>query len=66
MPDNMEEKFNYKEALAQLEAIAGKIESPDTSIDDIAGLVEKSSKLVTACREYLRTVREGIDALGNS
>ncbi len=57
----MEEKFDYTKAMAELEEIARKVEDPKTSLDDIGGLVARSKELVTACRNYLRTVRESIE-----
>ena len=57
----MEEKFDYTAAMAELEAIARKVEDPATSLDDIGGLVNRSKVLVAACRAYLRTVRESIE-----
>jgi len=56
----MEEKFDYEKAMAELEEIARKVENPDTSLDDIGGLVKRSGELVKACREYLRKVRDDI------
>lgn len=54
-------EFDYTKAMAELEQIAAKVESPDTSLDDIGALVRKSKDLVTQCREYLRTVRESVN-----
>lgn len=54
-------EFDYTKAMAELEQIAAKVESPDTSLDDIGALVRKSKDLVKQCREYLRTVRESVN-----
>ena len=54
-------EFDYTKAMAELEQIAAKVESLDTSLDDIGALVRKSKDLVTQCREYLRTVRESVN-----
>ena len=59
----MEEKFDYAKALAELEAIAVKVENPETKLDDIDALVSRSNALLKACREYLRTVKEKIEKL---
>jgi len=59
----MEEKFDYSKAIAELEAIAVKVENPDTGLDDIDALVNRSKLLIGQCREYLRTVREKVDSL---
>lgn len=56
-----EEQFDYTKAMAELEAIAVKIEDPKTSLDDIGGLVSRSNVLISQCRDYLRTVRESIE-----
>ncbi len=54
------EKFDYTKAVAELDEIAAKIENPETSLDDIGKLVNRSKELITACRNYLRTVRDSI------
>lgn len=59
----MKEKFDYAAAMAELEAIAKKVEDPATSLDDIDALVGRSKELIKACRDYLRTVKEKIDSL---
>lgn len=56
-----EEKFDYAKAMAELEAIAAKVEDPKTSLDDIGALVSRSKKLIEQCRNYLRSVRESIE-----
>lgn len=59
----MEEKFDYAAAMAELEAIAKKVEDPQTRLDDIDALVDRSKTLLAACRSYLRSVKEKIDEL---
>lgn len=61
----MEEKFNYAEAMAELEAIAAKVEDPKTALEDIGALVARSKTLLAACRDYLRTVRESVEEAGS-
>ena len=56
-----EEKFDYTEAMAELEEIARKVEDPKTDIDSIGALVNRSRELIEQCRNYLRTVRESIE-----
>ena len=58
----MEEKFDYSKAMAELEDIRKKVEDPRTSLDDIGALVARSKLLIGQCREYLRSVRDSIDA----
>ena len=57
----MEEKFDYSRAMAELEAIAAKVEDPKTSLDDIGALVKRSRELISSCRDYLRSVRETVE-----
>lgn len=57
------EKFDYKEAVRELESIAAKVEDPSTGLDDIDKYVKRSKELIPACRAYLRTVRDKVDKL---
>jgi len=57
-----EERFDYTKAIAELDQIAAKVEDPKTSLDDIGALVKRSKELIKACREYLRSVRDSIEA----
>lgn len=57
----MEEKFEYAKAIEELEAIAAKVEDPQTGIDEIGKLIRRSEELVEACRAYLRGARETLD-----
>ncbi len=57
------EKFDYKEAVRELESIAAKVEDPFTGLDDIDKYVKRSKELIAACRAYLRTVRDKVDKL---
>ena len=56
-----DEKFDYTKAVAELDAIAVRVEDPNTSLDDIGGLVKRSKELTAKCRLYLRSVRESIE-----
>lgn len=57
------EKFDYKEAVRELESIAAKVEDPSTGLDNIDKYVKRSKELIAACRAYLRTVRDKVDKL---
>lgn len=57
------EKFDYREAVRELESIAAKVEDPSTGLDDIDKYVKRSKELIAACRAYLRTVRDKVDKL---
>ncbi len=61
----MEQKFDYSKAIEELEAIAAKVEDPKTGIDDIDKYIKRSEELISACREYLRGVREKVDSMLN-
>lgn len=59
----MNQKFDYAKAIAELEQIAAKVENPETKLDDIDALVNRSKELLKGCREYLRSVKDRIDSL---
>jgi exodeoxyribonuclease VII small subunit len=59
----MEQKFEYSEAIEELEAIAAKVEDPKTGIEDIDKYIKRSEELISACREYLRGVREKVEGM---
>lgn len=62
---NTMEKFEYRQAVAELERIAEKVEDPATGLDDIERYVRRSSELVDQCRAYLRGVRETVSGKDN-
>lgn len=57
------EEFDYAKAMEELEAIAKKVEDPQTGIGDIDKYIKRSAVLIEACRCYLRTAREGMDGI---
>jgi len=64
----MEDKFDYSGfdytgAVAELEAIAKKVEDPGTSLDDIGAYISRSDELIGRCRQYLRCAREKAEGL---
>lgn len=59
----MEEKFDYKAAMAELEAIAAKVEDPATGLEDMDKFIRRSDELIAGCREYLRTIRATVENL---
>ena len=61
----MKEEFDYAKAVEELEAIASKVEDPQTGIDDIDRYIKRSEELIPACRAYLRGAREKLDATNN-
>ena len=60
---NMSEPFDYRKAIEELEAIAVKVESPETGIEDIERCIVRSKELVDACRAYLHGARERLEDL---
>ena len=56
----MKEEFDYAQAIEELEAIALKVEDPQTGIGDIDKYMKRSQELVAMCREYLRGARSVI------
>ena len=61
----MKEEFDYAKAVEELEAIAAKVEDPQTGIDDIDKYIKRSEQLISACRAYLRGAREKLDQMNN-
>ncbi len=61
----MKEEFDYVKAVEELEAIASKVEDPQTGIDDIDKYIKRSEQLISACRAYLRGAREKLDSMNN-
>ena len=59
------EQFDYNKAVEELEAIAAKVEDPQTGIDDIDKYIKRSQELIEACRAYLRGAREKVDSLSS-
>jgi exonuclease VII small subunit len=57
----MDEIFDYKKAVEELEAMAAKVEDPNTGIDDIDKYMKRSQELIEACRAYLRGAREKLE-----
>lgn len=57
----MNETFDYKKAVEELEAMAAKVEDPGTGIDDIDKYMKRSQELIEACRAYLRGAREKLN-----
>ena len=57
----MEKKrFDYQEAVKELEEICTKVEDPSVGIDDVDRYIKRSSELIEACRDYLRGARESL------
>ena len=61
----MKGEFDYAKAVEELEAIASKVEDPQTGIDDIDRYIKRSEELISACRAYLLGAREKLDSMNN-
>jgi len=59
----MENEFDYAKAIAELEEMAQKVEDPSAGLDDIDKYIERTDKLVSRCREYLRSARASLDEI---
>ena len=57
----MNEEFDYKKAVEELEAIAVKVEDPQTGVGDIDRYMKRSKELLDSCRSYLRGQRDLLD-----
>ena len=57
----MEERFEYAKAIEELEAMAAKVEDPQTGIGEIDMYMKRSQQLIEACRSYLRGAREKLE-----
>ena len=62
----MDQEFDYKKALEELEALAVKAEDPATGLDGIDALIARADVLIAGCREYLRSVRENLNGMDSS
>lgn len=60
------EQFDYKKAMEELEAIAAKVEEPQTGIEDIDKYIKRSQELISQCRDYLRGARDIIQGEAKS
>ena len=56
------EKFEYTKAIEELEAMAAKVEDPQTGIGDIDKYMKRSQELIEACRAYLRKKKKKLEA----
>jgi len=59
----MKKEFDYIKAVEELEAIAAKVEDPQTGIGDIDKYIKRSEELIVACRAYLRGAREKLEGI---
>ncbi|MDE5807700.1 MAG: exodeoxyribonuclease VII small subunit [Muribaculaceae bacterium] len=67
----MEKKeMKYSEAIAELEAITAKMQSPDCDIDSLASLTSRALELLKICKQKLfktdEEVRRCLETLSDS
>lgn len=67
----MEKKaMKYSEAIAELESITAKMQSPDCDIDSLASLTSRALELLKICKEKLfktdEEVRRCLETLSDS
>ena len=58
-----EKKFDYNEAVAELEKIALRAEDPATGLDEVDRCLKRADELIAGCRAYLRNIRTQIEGL---
>jgi exodeoxyribonuclease VII small subunit len=61
----MTTEMKYEEALAQLEAIARKMESGELNIDEIAAQLKTAQLLIKLCRDKLTQAEEDIQKISS-
>ena len=61
----MDKEFDYRKAVEELEAMAAKVEDPQTGIGDIDRYMKRSKELMEACRAYLRGARQKLDSMSS-
>lgn len=47
-------KFNYKNALVEIEEIVNRIENEEVEVDELTELVKKAAELIKLCKTKLR------------
>jgi exodeoxyribonuclease VII small subunit len=52
---------NYKDAISELEEIVNDIENEAIDVDELAGKVERASKLLTICSDKLKKTEKEVD-----
>ncbi len=64
-PDHMSQKkkATIEELIARLEEITGKMENPDTGIDQSIKLYEEGLKIADVCRKRLLDARQKIEVI---
>lgn len=56
----MKDKFDYTAAMDRIEKLINKIEDPQIGIDEMKADMAEAKRLISACREYLRSERDAL------
>jgi len=56
------EVLTYAKAMERLEQIVSRLESGETSVDELSAAVKEGVELVTWCRNKLRTAQQEVEA----
>jgi len=52
---------NYKDAISELEEIVNDIENEEIDVDELAGKVDRASKLLSICSDKLKKTEQEVD-----
>ncbi len=58
-------KFNYKNALEEIEQIVQKIETEEVEVDELTDLVKKAAELIKLCKTKLRNTGSELEDIIN-
>lgn len=62
----MKKEFTYESALAELEAIVGKVERGELAIDQLTTQLKRAQELLAFCKQQLTQAENDINSLLNS
>ena len=62
----MEEKLNYKMAMAEIESIVSKLEDNKLDIDELGEKVKRVSQLIAFCKAKLHETEEEVENIFKS
>lgn len=57
----MEEKLNYKEAMAEIEQIVNSLEENKLDVDELGAKVKRVSELLTFCKAKLHDTEKEVE-----
>lgn len=59
----MEEKLNYKEAMAEIEQIVARLEENKLDVDELSTKVKRVSELIAFCKAKLHSTEEEVEKI---